>query len=120
MKPLRVLVVDDEPVIGFLLGDMLTEMGHTCSVETTKAAAVAGAAHFRPQFMIVDAQLGDGSGASVVDEILHMGPVPHVFISGNKEWIRILRLRAITLLKPFRRADIIRAMQDALGTAAAS
>ncbi|HVC18107.1 MAG TPA: response regulator, partial [Rhodanobacter sp.] len=87
MKSLRVLVVDDDAVIGILLGDMLSQMGHVCSVETSKATAVATASLFRPQFMIVDAELGDGSGASAVDEILRMGPVPHIFISGDRSLV---------------------------------
>jgi CheY-like chemotaxis protein len=39
MKALRVLVVEDNAIIGMLLGEMLAEMGHdVCGIETTEAA----------------------------------------------------------------------------------
>jgi DNA-binding response OmpR family regulator len=118
MRRLRIFVVDDDGVVGVLLGDMLAQMGHICSVEISKAAAVAVVANFKPQLMIVDAELGDGSGQSAVDEIPRSGLVPHVFISGDSEWIRLLSLRTIAIQKPFRREHLIRAMNHALGDTA--
>jgi CheY-like chemotaxis protein len=38
MKALRVLVVEDNAIIGMLLAEMLAEMGHdVCGLETTEA-----------------------------------------------------------------------------------
>jgi DNA-binding response OmpR family regulator len=35
MRTLRVLVVDDDVMIGTLLADLLAELGHVCSIEST-------------------------------------------------------------------------------------
>jgi two-component system, response regulator PdtaR len=115
MKALRVLVVEDEMLIGMLLADMLGAMGYdVCAVEATEADAVAAAARYRPDLMIVDAGLRDGSGVSAVDEILSTGWIPHVFVSGETSKISAQRPGAIVIQKPFRDADLNRAIQRAL------
>ena len=88
---LRVLVVEDDAIIGALLAEMLEGMGHdVCAVEATEADAVTAAARWRPDLMIVDVRLGEGSGVSAVDEIHRTGPIPHVFVSAD-----IARLQAL-------------------------
>lgn len=92
MTTLRVLVVEDDAVIGVLLAEMLEEMGHdVCAVEATEAEAVIAAARWHPDLMIVDVRLGEGSGVAAVDEIHRAGPVPHVFVSADLSTIRALR-----------------------------
>ena len=70
--------------------------------------------------MIVDARLGDESGISAVEQILCTGFVPHVFVSGDALRVRALLPGAVVIQKPFREADLARAMQRALGAAAVS
>jgi two-component system, response regulator PdtaR len=121
MKALRVLVVEDDDVIGILLAEMLEEMGHNvCAIEATEADAIAAAVRCRPNLMIVDVRLGDGSGVAAVEEILGTGPVPHVFVSGDTSRVRALRPGAVVIQKPFRESDLARAIQCALGAAAVS
>jgi two-component system, response regulator PdtaR len=121
MRALRILVVEDDALIGVLLSELLAEMGHEiCAVETTEADAVAAAARCKPNLMIVDDRLGNESGISVVDEILCTGPIPHVFITGDPSRIRALRPGAVVVQKPFRKSDIVRAIQRVLGAEAAS
>jgi len=60
---LRVLVVEDDAIIGALLAEMLEGMGHdVCAVEATKADMVTAVAQWRPDPMIVDVRLDEGSG----------------------------------------------------------
>jgi CheY-like chemotaxis protein len=118
MKALRVLVVEDDFVIGTLLAEMLEEMGHdVCAVETTQADAVMAAARCRPDLMIVDAGLGDGSGVSAVEEILCTGPIPHLFVSGDISGVQALKPGAAVMQKPFGEADLAQAIQRALDAA---
>jgi CheY-like chemotaxis protein len=113
MKPLRVLIVEDEAVIAMLLAELLSGMGHEiCAVEETEAGAVSAAVRQLPDLMIVDDQLSDGSGVAAVAAILRTGFVPHVFISGAR--IRGGTPGSIVLQKPFQEADLIRAIQRAL------
>jgi DNA-binding response OmpR family regulator len=115
MKALRVLLAEDDDLIGVLLADILREMGHeVCAVEGTMGAAVIAAARYKPDLMIVDARLGDGSGVSAVEEILRVGFVPHLFMSGNIAPVRARRPDAVVLEKPFREAELMHAIQRAL------
>lgn len=118
MKALRVLVVEDEAMIAALFAEVLAGMGHdVCAIEATQADAVAAAVRCRPDLMIVDAQLGDGSGVSAVEEILRTGFVPHLFVSGDFSRIKALKPDAVTICKPFHVADLARAIQRALDVA---
>jgi CheY-like chemotaxis protein len=121
MKSLCVLVVEDNALIGMLLADMLGEMGHrVCAIEGTEADAVTAAGRYKPDLMIVDVQLGDGNGVSAVAEILRTGSIPHLFVSGDISYAKALRSDVIVIQKPFRESDLARAIQRALGAAAAS
>jgi DNA-binding response OmpR family regulator len=83
-KP-RVLVVDDDAVLGMLLGEMLGEMGlFVCGIETTQDGAISAALQLKPDLMIVDGQLSPGSGAAVMAAIEIYGKIPHVFMSGER------------------------------------
>jgi CheY-like chemotaxis protein len=120
-RVLRVMVVEDEAVIAVLLAEVLAGMGHdVCAIEATEADAVAAAARCRPDMMILDARLGDGSGISAVEQILCTRFVPHVFVSGDALRVRALRPGAVVIQKPFREADLASAMQRALGAAPVS
>ncbi len=120
MTALRIIVVEDDAVIGMLLAETLAGLGHqVCAVEATEAGAVAAAARHGPDLMIVDMHLGGGGGGglSAMTTIVRAGPVPHVFITGHRLLAPLPG--AVVLSKPFREADLVRAMERALGMAAA-
>lgn len=118
MTALRVMVVEDDALIGMLLGEMLVGMGHdVCAIEATEADAVTAAARCRPDLMIVDVRLGEGSGVSAVDEINRTRHVPHVFVSGDVSRIKALRPGAATIQKPYRKSDLALVIERALGAA---
>jgi CheY-like chemotaxis protein len=115
MKALRVLVVEDDALIAMALGELLAGMGHdVCATAATEAEAVIAASRYGPDLMIVDAGLGRGSGVSAAEEILRAGPVAHVFISGDAERVRRRQPDAVVLRKPFRRAELARAIEVAV------
>jgi CheY-like chemotaxis protein len=115
-RHLRIMVVEDDALIGMLLAEMLEEMGHdVCSIEETEDGAVFGAALRHPDLMIVDAWLGEGSGIAAMDTIQRGGAVPHVFVSGDISRVRMLRPDSIMVQKPFKEAEIARAIQRAIG-----
>jgi DNA-binding response OmpR family regulator len=115
MKALRILVVEDDALIGMLVADVLTEMGHeVCAIAATEATAVTAALRCNPDLMIVDARLGKGSGVSAVEKILRTGFVPHVFVSGDISSVRARRPDAVLIQKPFREPELARAIRRAL------
>jgi CheY-like chemotaxis protein len=116
MKALRVLVAEDDTIVGMLLGELLREMGHdVCAIEATEADAVAAAIRCRPDLMIIDVRLGDGSGISAVEEILRTRVIPYVFVSGDISRVQALRPGAVLMQKPYRESDIVQAIQSARG-----
>jgi PleD family two-component response regulator len=81
LKALRVLVMEDNAFIGMLYADLLEDMGHAvCAIEATATGAVAAAAPYKPDLMIVDAALGEGSGVSAVKESCALGSF-HMYLS---------------------------------------
>jgi len=119
MAALRILLVEDEAIIAVLLAEVLEGMGYeVCAIEATEEDAVAAALRCRPDLMIVDVRLGDGSGVAAVERILRAGPVPHVFVSGDPSKLQVLRPDAVVMQKPFREADLAVAIQRALGAVA--
>jgi len=116
MKAPRVLVVEDDAMIGVLLGEMLEGMGYdVCGIEATETDAVTAAARYKPDLMIVDVQLGDGSGVSAIDTIHRARSVPHVFVSGDIARLRALKPGSIAIQKPYREAELALIIQRALG-----
>jgi len=121
MKALRILVVEDDALVASLLSELLGGMGHdVCATAATEAHAVAAAARHAPDLMIVDAALARGSGVSAIEEILRAGPVAHLFVSGDPATVQALKPSAVVVRKPFREADLVRAIESALNAAAAS
>ena len=115
MKALRVLVIEDDALIALLLSELIAGMGHdVCATAATEAEAVIAAARHRPDLMIVDAGLGHGSGVAAVEEILRAGPVAHLFLSGDAGRVQTRRPDAIVVRKPFRQAELARAIDTAL------
>ena len=115
MKALRVLVIEDDALIALLLSELLAGMGHdVCATAASEAEAVSAATRYDPDLMIVDARLGRGSGGSAVEEILRAGPLAHVFISGDAETVRVRKPDAVVVRKPFREAELARAIDMAL------
>jgi two-component system, response regulator PdtaR len=112
---LRIMVVEDDALIGMLLTEMLEGLGHSvCAVACTELEAVSAALRCRPNLMLVDARLRHGSGLSAVAEILRLGFIPHIFITGDTAEVQSLRPDAVIIDKPFREQDLIAGIRRAL------
>jgi CheY-like chemotaxis protein len=117
MSALRILVVEDDAMLGRALAELLEDLGYVvCGVETQAANAVAAASRCRPDLLIVDVGLGEASGVAAVEEILRIGFVPHVFVTGDALRDLSLRADAVLIQKPFREPEIVQAIERALAT----
>jgi CheY-like chemotaxis protein len=115
MTLLNILVVEDDIMIGMLLSDMLTGLGHSvCAVERTEAGAVAAAARFQPDLVIVDIHLKVGNGISAVEAILRDRFVPHIFVTGDRYGTQRRAPGDIVIEKPFRERDLLEAINRAI------
>lgn len=117
MATLRILIIEDEPIIAMLFEELLTELGHNVvGIADTEAVAVAAALKHKPDLMFVDAHLGKWSGVAAVEVILRTRFIPHIFTSGDVSSVRAQRPDAIVISKPFRETDLINAIEMAMNS----
>ena len=111
---MKIVVAEDDELIGELLTEMLANMGHeVCAIASSEDATVEAARRFLPDLLIVDLQLSPGSGIEAMNLILRTKAVPHVLMSANIARIRELRPNAVMLEKPFTQASLALAMHRA-------
>jgi len=81
----RVLIIEDEPLIAMDLESIVEDLGHqVVGVARAKRQAVALAAERKPELILADIQLADGSsGIDAVNEILSVTSKPVIFITGH-------------------------------------
>lgn len=100
--PMRILVIEDEVIIGMLLAQVLDGMGHeVIAVEGTEQGAVTAASRVRPGLILVDERLRAGSGQGAIERILRDGFIPHVWMSGDSAGRARARQGVAVLRKPF-------------------
>ncbi|MFQ3666374.1 MAG: response regulator [Sphingomonadaceae bacterium] len=115
----RVLIIEDEPLIAMHLESIVTGMGHeVVGVAATHRQAVEAASAARPDLILADVQLADGSsGIEAVAEILGFAAeVPVVFITAYPE--RLLTgdrpEPAWLVTKPFEPETVVATVGQAL------
>ncbi len=109
----KVLIIEDEPLIAVDLESIVTDLGHdVVGISRTRASAVAKAKSTKPHLILSDIKLADdSSGIDAVNEILQSRDVPAIFITAFPERVLTgLRREPVFLItKPFR-ADMVRAV----------
>jgi len=112
MRALRILVVEDDVMVGPLLAEMLEDLGHiVCAVEIDAAKAAVAAARCHPDLMIVDIGMGDVGSVTAVNDVLRDGLAPHVFVTSDIPRDLALGPEAVLIQKPFRGSDIVAAIE---------
>jgi DNA-directed RNA polymerase specialized sigma24 family protein/CheY-like chemotaxis protein len=113
-----VLIIEDEPLISMQLEDIVTSLGHEiCGTAATRTQAQQVIAERRPGLVLADIQLADGSsGLDAVDDILHMGDRPVIFITAFPERLLTGDRPEPTYLvtKPFQESSVRAAISQAL------
>jgi len=117
----RILVVDDEPAIGWSLKELLSDEGHEVAVAADIPRAVAAAGAAAPDAILLDVRLGGQDGIRSLPEIrAAAGPVPVVVMTAFGDLdtaVRAVQAGAFDyLVKPFdleRVSDVVaRALAD--------
>lgn len=110
---LRVLVVEDEPVVAMCLEDILEELGCvTVGPANRLSEGLALAQHETLDAAILDINLA-GERSNTIAELLRARGVPFVFASGYGAAPE--GFGAPMIEKPYRTADIARALSGLLG-----
>ena len=116
----RVMVIEDEAIIALDLQGIVSDMGHKITgVATTRTEAQALFAQDKPDLILSDIQLADGSsGIDAVNDILKTNAdVPVIFITAFPE--RLLTgdrpEPAFVITKPYSEDQVTSAVSQAMG-----
>lgn len=116
LRGVRVLVVEDEPMVSLALQDTLADFG--CEVAGTAArlqAALAFAHDLAFDIAVLDIDLG-GTRVDPVAEAIAARRLPIVFVTGYGQDAVPRHVAAAVLEKPYEVAQLQRALRRALGT----
>ncbi|HWA31069.1 MAG TPA: response regulator [Rhizomicrobium sp.] len=108
----RVLIIEDETIIALDIENLVSEMGHkVAGIATTRDDAIRMAKEQKPDIILTDIQLADGSsGIDAATAILRDFDIPVIFITAYPERLLTGERPEPTYLitKPFSR-DTVRA-----------
>lgn len=106
---IKILIIDDEPDLCFLLSNMLMAQGFSVSYFHSLKNGIEGVNENKPQWVIIDNNLPDGLGWEKSDEILKIDESIHIIkISANPDSPRIdNRYNIHYLIKPIKVQAIV-------------
>jgi len=114
---LKVLVVEDDQVIGSVLEDALTDGGFQSSIASSGEVALTLLGKGKYDFLVLDIKLGkDGiRGWHVARRARAINPgLPVIYMSGaaGEEWEVYGVAKSVILTKPFAPAQLISAIRS--------
>jgi DNA-binding NtrC family response regulator len=115
----RILIIDDEPAIGWSLREMLSDEGHAVEVAASVEAGLETCARFEPEAMLLDVRLPGRDGLSALPELRSIVPNAPVVVMtafGDLETaVRAVHAGAFDyLVKPFDLESVSRIIAHAL------
>ena len=116
MKPLRILVVDDESLIAMALNDQLEYLGHeVVATASTGPEAIDLARQHEPDLVLMDVHLGGGmDGLEAAERICSRRATPIIILTGFPDKDLAGRTRGVVahLLKPIDMEDLRLAIEN--------
>ena len=107
----RILIVDDEPQIGEVLSAYLKQESFETVVCQTAAAALAELDRQRPDMMILDITLPDGSGLDILRRGVKSHRIPTIMLTGRSDEVdRVVGLELGAddyIVKPFSPREVV-------------
>ncbi|HEY0835969.1 MAG TPA: response regulator [Azospirillum sp.] len=93
-RPLRVIVVDDEPAVAQAVKDTVEDLGHTvCGIAHSEEDALRLAGRERPDIALMDVRLGAGGDGIAAARRLNAGfGVRSIFLSGYADHATMRRI----------------------------
>ncbi|MDE0879306.1 MAG: response regulator [Sphingomonas bacterium] len=107
----RLLVVEDEPLIAFDTEHLLTDRGYdvVATVDRVAAAIALLEEGVKIDLVLVDMHLADGSGIDVA-RTAHGNGVPVMFVTGNFS-VEAEHFGVACLEKPYHQRDLLSAIE---------
>lgn len=105
--PLRILCLEDNPLIVFHLEQMIEDLGHIFGGALESFAQLRDLAPLAIEVALVDIDLADGSTGPDAAQWLFDRGIPVVFVTGQKDVAELhAGLVVATLIKPVCAADL--------------
>lgn len=117
MRPVDVLVVDDDPIVRSFLSDVMKDEGYSTRSADNGRAALEECDHHRPDLMLLDLRMPLLDGMSTILEIERQGWewFPIVIVTGDFNTPRDLPTRVVAVLrKPVDLDELCRTTRSAL------
>ena len=120
MSSLRVMIVEDEPIIAEDIADMLQRMEfEACGVAYTKEAAIDSLKNIHPDFLLIDINLGNGGeGIEIADHVNQFYRLPFIFLTSYSDKVTLQQAKAVHpfgyVVKPFTEQSLYAAIEIAL------
>jgi two-component system nitrogen regulation response regulator GlnG len=115
----RILIIDDEPAIGWSLRELLTDEGHAVEVASSAEAALETCGRFAPEAMLLDVRLPGRDGLTALPDLRAAAPGAAIVVMtafGDLDTaVRAVAAGAFDyLVKPFDLASVSRVVSRAL------
>lgn len=115
----RILIIDDEPAIGWSLRELLTDDGHAVEVASSAEAALETCGRFTPEAMLLDVRLPGRDGLAALPDLRAAAPGAAIVVMtafGDLDTaVRAVAAGAFDyLVKPFDLASVSRVVSRAL------
>ena len=118
----RILVIDDEPAIGWSLRERLTDDGHAVDVAASAEAALEICSCFAPDLMLLDVRLPGREGLAAIADLQSLAPAARIVVMtafGDLDTaVRAMKAGAFDyLVKPFDLERVTQVVSRALAEA---
>jgi two-component system nitrogen regulation response regulator GlnG len=115
----RILIIDDEPAIGWTLGELLTDEGHAVEVAASVEQGLESCGRCPPEAMLLDVRLPGRDGIAAIPEFRALAPEAAVVVMtafGDLDTaVRAVNAGACDyLVKPFDLESVSRVVAHAL------
>ncbi len=110
-----ILVIEDDTAFAMILRDLVRELGYLCVIAHTAQEGLEAAVRHHPSAILLDMNLPDRSGLSVLNELKRSGQTRHVPVHGLS--VADHRRAALELgavgyaLKPAQREELVAVMR---------
>lgn len=124
MNAVRIIVVEDEPLIAEDLRAHLEELGYTvCAVCDNALDAMSELITHKPDLLLLDINLGDGAdGVQLAAKVNTKHPTPFIFVTSHADGATLERVKEVRpagfIIKPFDENDLHTQIEVALARTA--
>lgn len=114
---MRILIVDDNVALQEILAEVISNAGHEAEVTASTKTAVSVIDSFKPELIILDSDMENGNGLTLVDIMQDSDPPIETSVIVLKSWNRQIPQDSSVIKgyvqKPFTTYDLLKAIVSA-------